>query len=207
MNDYEHYDLTENDPYRIPGSTCLVNLLDLTDTESLNQAEEDFTKIRLAGLNSSPVNPAFSLSHLQYIHQRLFGDIYPFAGEIRRSEISKGDRLFLPYNLIEEEAKACFQQLHAQNLLAGLDVAEFGSEAGFFLGWINKIHPFREGNGRTQRVLLDQLALSSGYVIEWAAMSKEAMVLACRESRTFDPNSSRLRKLIALHTARAERVS
>jgi cell filamentation protein len=62
VNDYEHYDLTENDPYRIPGSTCLVNLLDLTDTESLNQAEKEFTKIRLAGLpNSSRLRKLIAL--------------------------------------------------------------------------------------------------------------------------------------------------
>ncbi len=72
-----------------------------------------------------------------------------------------------------------------------------------FLGWINKIHPFREGNGRAQRILLDQLALLHGYVIEWSGMSGDAMALACRESRTIDKNSSRLRKLIALHTLQA----
>ncbi len=203
-DDYSQYDLTENDPYLILNSTCLINLLNLTDTQTLNDAEERFVNIRMAELDTSPVKPSFDFEHLCRIHKRLFGDVYPFAGKPRTVEFSKGGQFFLPFRLIEEEAKQCFGWLQAQHLLAGLDAATFGSEVGYFLGWINKIHPFREGNGRTQRLLLDQLALRNGYAIEWSGMSKSAMVEACREARGEEGDSGRLRKLIALHTVKIE---
>lgn len=200
MDTYSEYDFAGDDPYLLPHSTCLANLLDLTDTAALNHAEDQFTKIRLAGLQREPVAPTFDLIHLQHIHARLFGDIYPFAGALRTVEISKGQMFFLPYRLMEAEAQRCFAALHSQRLLEGLDVTGFGSEAGFFLGWINKIHPFREGNGRAQRVLLDQLAHRNGFAIEWAAMSKSAMAQACRAARSSQPDFTAIRRLIAINT-------
>ncbi len=203
-DDYSDYDLSGDDPYLLSGSSCLINCLGLTDTTALNDAEEQYSSIRLAGLLHNPVTPTFDLAHLQAIHTRLFGDVYPFAGEVRTVEISKGGSLFLPYALIEDDARSCFGALHDANLLAGLDVLEFGSEAGFFLGWINKIHPFREGNGRTQRILLDQLADRNGYAIEWSAMSKEAMALACRAARQPVPDFTAIRRLVSLNTVPTE---
>lgn len=199
-DNYSQYDHTGDDPYVISGSTCLINRLGLTDTQALNAAEEQFVNIRMAELDAVPAEATFDLKHLCQIHERLFGDVYPFAGQIRVVDLSKGHQLVLPFRLIESEAEQCFRWLHAQRLLAGLDVATFGSEVGFFLGWVNKIHPFREGNGRTQRLLIDQLALHNGYVIEWSAMSKSAMVEACREARGDKQDCARLSKLIALNT-------
>lgn len=121
------------------------------------------------------------------IHWHIFSSIYPFAGKPRITEISKGGILFLPHTLIESEAKACFDSLASENYLEGLNPRQFGARAGYYLGWINKIHPFREGNGRTQRLFLTQLARRHGYDIEWTGISGDAMARACRGSRTEDP--------------------
>lgn len=204
MEDYEQYDLSDNDPYLIPDSTCLKNLLGFTSTRELNAAEEVFAKAALAELARNPIQGNFDLSHLQQIHRYIFQDVYEWAGQIRTVEISKGGSLFLPYRLIEDEARAVFKALHDENLLRGLSPREFGARAGFYLGWINKTHPFREGNGRAQRVLLDQLAFLSNYVIEWSAISQEAMGLACREARTVDINAVKLSKLISINVLKYE---
>ena len=200
MDDYSQYDITENDPYLISGSECLKNLLGFTNTADLNRAEQNLTKITMADVAANPVPPTFDLPHLQEIHRRIFQDVYSFAGAIRVVEIGKGNKLFLPYKLIVQESTQCFENLVFENHLQGLDPEAFGCRAGFFLGWINKIHPFREGNGRSQRVLLNQLADLNGYAITWSAISDRAMGDACREARTTDYSAPQLCKLLALHT-------
>jgi cell filamentation protein len=64
-------------------------------------------------------------------------------------------------------------KLKAESLLVGLDIDRFANRAGYYLGEINAIHPFREGNGRTQREFIRQLALRCGFVMDWTGMSKE----------------------------------
>ncbi len=202
MDQYSHYDLREDDPYLIEGSDCLLNLLGFTDTKSLNQAEAQLTQLTMAELVADPVPATFDLKHLQNIHYRIFQDVYPFAGQCRQTEILKGGKLFLPHNMIEKVALTVFKQLHDENLLQGLEPIDFGRRAGYFLGKINLIHPFREGNGRTQRVLLDQLAELSNYAFEWAAISGEGMAVACLEARTTDPDATALQRLLSLNTVK-----
>lgn len=200
MDDYSQYDLTEEDSYLIENSTCLKNKLGFVSTGELNTAEAALTKLTMADLFVNPVDATFTLQHLQEIHYRLFQDVYEWAGQIRTVEIAKGHNFFLPYRLIPSEAERLFDQLHAEKLLQGLNQDEFGVRAGFYLAAINKIHPFREGNGRTQRVLIEQLANHNGYAINWNAISQEAMGQASREARTQDPTAQRMSRLIKLNT-------
>ncbi|MBV1915273.1 MAG: Fic family protein [Pseudomonadales bacterium] len=203
MDQYAAYDLREDDPYLIENSSCLKNLLGFTDTESLSSAEEQLTQITLAELVSDPPQATFNLKHLQAIHFRIFEDVYPFCGQIRKTEIMKGGKLFLPYNLIIKTADELFSQLHEEKLIQGLSPAAFGLRAGYYLGRINMIHPFREGNGRAQRVLIDQLANLNNFAIEWASISGDAMAVACREARISDPDGVKLQRLISLSTVSA----
>lgn len=197
--DYTSYDLRDDDPYLLPNSSCLVNLLGITDTATLNQAESDLTQITLADLVRDPVVGQFDLSHLQQIHKRIFLDIYPFAGETRKVDIMKGGKLFLPHALIKEKATIVFSELHAENNLIGYSLDRFSERAGYYLGVINKIHAFREGNGRTQRVFIDQLASQNNYHIEWQAISGEAMAKACRNAREIPELYQDLQRLIRLN--------
>jgi len=69
------------------------------------------------------------------------------------------------------------------------------------------IHPFREGNGRTQRILFNQLAADAGFAIEWAAISGESMANACRKARVDFPDYQDLIKLFKLYTIAPARQS
>jgi|SRR5690554_692908 len=104
----------------------------------------------------------------------------------------------------EQEANKLFEQLKDENFLCDLSLGKFSQRTGFYLGQINKIHAFREGNGRTQRVFIDQLAKQSNYYIKWQAISGEAMAKACREARTVDPSATSLQRLIRLNIVESE---
>lgn len=199
MSGYDNYDISDDDNC-IDGSTCLKNHLGLTDTARLDEAEGNIVNLALAQLEiNAPFPLTWDFTHLQHIHEFLFKDIYPFAGRVRSVEVSKGGILFLPHSLILNKANSVFSKLQTENLLSGLSVEDFGDRCGYYLGQINLIHPFREGNGRTQRAFLDQLAKKNGYRFIWSAVSGEAMSLACREARMPNGSDKKLRRLLRLN--------
>lgn len=180
--DDEHYYLTgysvSDDPYVLPNGV-LINKLGITTTAELNAAETELVTIRLAMLAESPIAGDFDLAHLQAIHGFLFQDVYPWAGQLRVVDIGKNDTAFMQHQAIPEMAALIHDDLHAEYLLVGLDARNFSERAAHYLARINLMHPFREGNGRTQRELIQQLANGAGYFINWAGVSQEAMKQAC----------------------------
>lgn len=201
---YENYDIPESDPYCIDGSTCLTNLLGLTDTGSLNQAEQDLSALAMIALNANPVPATFDLDHLKELHRRLFGYIYPWAGDLRVADYGKGGMLFLPHHLIDDHADALFGELRSEGYLRSTSLEDLPVRLAYYLGRINAIHPFREGNGRTQRIFIDQLSVAVGYVTEWSGISGDAMAKACRSARTQNPIYTDLTKLIRLNLSRLD---
>ncbi len=182
-----------SDPY-IESNGVLKNKLGIKDPIELEKAETAFSYNAAQELETSPLPGHFDLDHLQKIHKHLFGDVYPWAGEIRQVDISKGDDLFAHHIHIEREAEKLFKQLANENHLKGLDAEKFSERAGHYLGEINALHPFREGNGRAQRAFIGHLARAAGYEIEWSHISREAMTKGSIES--FYGDSVRLAGLI-----------
>lgn len=86
--------------------------------------------------------------------------------------------LVTPPHLLEHEAERIFGWLHRANLLRGLDRVEFARYAARLLAEINKLHPFREGNGRTQRLFVDAIAGQAGLQVHFDVVSRERMVQA-----------------------------
>ena len=70
--------------------------------------------------------------------------------------------------------------------LAGSDIEHFASRGAYYLGELNAIHPFREGNGRTQREFIRELGLQSGLMLDWSQVSREEMIEASRRSLRVD---------------------
>jgi len=145
------------DPYVNPATGVLRNRLGLTDPEQLEDAEADFSAVRLAGLGRRPLSGNYDLAHLQRFHDRIFGDVYPWAGELRTVVISKGGTFCLPQHL-ETVAVEVFGRLAATDHLRGRDRDRFVDGLTELLADLNALHPFREGNGRTQRAFCTQLA-------------------------------------------------
>lgn len=196
MHPYENYDLREDDPYLIAGSECLQNSLGVTDTQTLNMLERRITAPMLVALQKSPVKATYDLQHLCNIHKRLFGRVYPFAGKVRTVEIAKGGRLFLPHALINIVSQKLFLELRKESYLLNYGKEKFCQRVGYYFASINTIHPFREGNGRTQRVLIDQLAEKNGYKINWAAISGFSIAEASAAALAGDKAGEGLAKLV-----------
>lgn len=157
------------DPYCWPGSNVLRNMLGLRTESELAEAEYDFTLERRVELDRQPVRGDFSLDHLRAIHRHLFQDVFDWAGELRTVNISKEKSNFLPRSRFNTAAGFVFQKLHDGPLLRGrtIDDDDFLDHATDLLDGINYIHPFREGNGRTQRAFLDQVADASKRKLSW----------------------------------------
>ncbi|MGH1469974.1 MAG: Fic/DOC family protein [Cellvibrionaceae bacterium] len=196
MHPYENYDLREDDPYLIPESECLQNDLGITDTKTLNMLERQIVAPMLISLKKTPIEPTFDLQHLCNIHKRLFGRIYPFAGKVRVVEIAKGGKLFLPHALIGVVSEKLFLELRKENYLSGYDKEKFYQRVGYYFASINTIHPFREGNGRTQRVLIDQLVARNGYKINCPAISGFSIAEASAAALVGDKTGKGLAKLV-----------
>ncbi len=87
--------------YCYPDSDVLKNKLNIHDKAELKQAEEEFTAVKQLVLLQEPMKGRFTKTHLMRIHRFLFEDVYPFAGHIRREQISKGDTMFYPPKMID----------------------------------------------------------------------------------------------------------
>lgn len=96
--------------------------------------------------------------------------------------ISKKGTIFCPAKNIERQASLTFQRLKGQNYLKGLPHNEFVEELTDFYCSTNYLHPFREGNGRTQRVFLTQLVRNAGYDLNWSEVDGELLMIATIQS-------------------------
>lgn len=169
------------DPYVDPDTGVLRNRLGISDPDELEVAEADFSAVRLAGLQQRTLPGDYDLAHLQRFHERIFGDVYPWAGELRTVRIAKAGVFCLPQHL-ESFATEVFGRLASVDHLRGLDRETFIDRLTELLADLNALHPFREGNGRTQRAFCAQLARDAGHQLRWAAMDSLENVEASRAS-------------------------
>jgi cell filamentation protein len=163
------------DPYCYPGTTVLKNRLGLRDQAGLDAFEKEVTSAR-----ADQDVPAGRLSYRHYraIHQHLFQDVYSWAGRVRTVRISKSGNAFCYPEHIEREMKQLFSDLKKRRFLRRLGATEFAEGAAHFLAEVNAIHPFREGNGRTQLSFLKILAERAGHPIAWSVAAHAAILNA-----------------------------
>jgi fido (protein-threonine AMPylation protein) len=115
---------------------------------------------------------------LRRIHHFLFQDVYAWAGEFRTVPIAKGDSFFARPEHIGSELQKLFHQLAGERCLRGNDSKVFCERAAYYLGEINALHPFREGNGRAQREFIRELALQASFEVSWDLVTQEEMLAA-----------------------------
>lgn len=127
----------------------LINKLDIENEEELNKAERLITSYKLSKMYLRDEEISFDVSYYLNIHKELFGDIYPFAGEIRNEVIAKRIPFCLPQNIypfLEDtlnRAKKRAENINSYDELLRVVVEVYSD--------LDITHPFREGNGRCER--------------------------------------------------------
>lgn len=181
MSDSYYYEYEKDDFYCYPNSYTLKNKLNITKSKELKQAEREITALRTAQLMVEPIAGKFDFIHLKTIHAFLFSDIYEWAGKVRTVNISKGNQFCL-CQYIESQMEEVMNKLRSENYLAGLDIIVISKRLAYYLSEINAIHPFREGNGRAQRIFIQELAERNRYRLDWSKIAKEEMLEASVQS-------------------------
>ena len=167
--------------YCYPESDVLINKLNIKDRDELFEAEKQLTFVRLQELQLNPIEGKFDFDHLKAIHRYIFQDLYDWAGEERTVEIGKGN-LFCTTAYIQEYARAVFSKYHSQCYSAKDDFEEFVKVFAENYGDLNALHPFREGNGRSQREFARLICRDCGYDFDLSCTTHKDMLEASKLS-------------------------
>ena len=153
----------------------LENKLGITDSAELARIEEKISKQKAVEMFENGYLESLeagTYESLAMIHKYLFDEIYDFAGEIRKVNISKVNFRFAPLMYLD----AALQSIDKMPQSTFDEIVEKYVE-------MNVAHPFREGNGRSTRIWLDlMLKKEIGYVVDWSKVNKEDYLLAMERS-------------------------
>ena len=155
-----------NSAYCYKGTNVLINLLNIRDNKTLQRAESRIVATKSFELRKNEMIGNFDVEHFIKIHKFLFEDIYPFAGKFRTENIAKGYFSFAEWEYIDTELRKLLEKLHKSNLLRNDTRAELVKDLAYYLAELNVLHPFREGNGRTIREFIRELAYKNGYLLD-----------------------------------------
>ena len=139
----------------------------ITDIEELEKAEREVTRKTIDSIQKQ--GAPYSLNTMAYIHKALFYPLYEWAGQVRTCGIEKGNTWFFVPERIEAEASKRFDALNRDfsDRRIFWDIQKAADRLAVHYGDLNVLHPFREGNGRTQRILFEFIADDIGYAIRW----------------------------------------
>ncbi len=175
--------------YCYPNSDVLINKKNIRDKQRLNEAEIQYTARRIMELQRNPIRGRFDLDHLKHIHGHIFQDLYAWAGEVRTVDIGKGN-LFCPIRNISSYAPSVFGSFAKDCMAAKTDPGKFVRTLARHYGDLNALHPFREGNGRSQREFARELCLTCGYDFDLTVTKHNEMLYASKLSFDLGDNSS-----------------
>lgn len=162
----DSYD-ARNSIYCYEGTDVLINNLDIHDNSRLKDAERKIVAAKLLLLRQADKTLGkFDKEHFTSIHKFLFEDIYPFAGKFRTENIAKDSFTFADFKFIDQELDRILDELKDKNYFSLQSKEELALSLANLISDLNVLHPFREGNGRTIREFIRELALKNGYVLD-----------------------------------------
>jgi cell filamentation protein len=178
MSKYD-YAYQGSEGYCYPGTDVLINKLGIRDEAKLLVAEREIVSLKLLVLFENPILGKTDFYNFCKIHQIIFGDIFNWAGQIRKGDFfSKGNSIFCRGQFILESANKIMDDLNKENCLKDLSKKIFIKRLAYYMGEINALHPFREGNGRTCREFFRQLAQNADYILDFSKTDKDELLEA-----------------------------
>jgi cell filamentation protein len=179
--------------YTLPDGITVKNKLGATSHEELERIEADYViprRIEIE-LGFGPKGN-FDAAHLKALHRHLFQDVFEWAGHTRDEPVALSDGTIATEPTMRKAGAQPFligpaipaalddigAKLRQADYLRDLRCEEFAERAADVMAELNAVHPFREGNGRTQRVFMEQLAHSAGHTLDFTVVSKERMIQA-----------------------------
>ena len=171
-----------NSIYCYEGTNVLVNKMDIKDNSTLQRAENKIVLAKLFELRKNKMIGEFDIEHLVGIHRYLFEDIYPFAGKFRNENIAKGFFSFAEWEYIDEQLEKLLNKLKEAEYLKNDNETQLIKDLAYYMAELNVLHPFREGNGRTIREFIRELAYVNGYVLDMQNITSKDMLDACIKS-------------------------
>lgn len=175
------YQYAHDSYYCYENSNVLKNKLGICDSKLLEEKERKIAGLRYIELFQNIPKGEMNFNYLLKIHKFLFQDIYTWAGKIRTVDIAKGN-MFCNSRFIYSNATEIFNNLKKEHFLQDLSANELSVKMAYYFSEINALHPFREGNGRTQRAYFSILAQRLGYYLDFSEISQGDMIKASSQS-------------------------
>jgi cell filamentation protein len=169
--------------YTYPGTDTVKNRFGATNHDELERLEGSFVEARATEIALGHGRKGqFDADHLRAIHRHLFQDVYEWAGHTRDERVPLSDGTiasepvmhkpggadFLIGRFIPDALDGFAKKLRDADYLRGLSRGHFAARAADIMAFLNAIHPFREGNGRTQRIFLQELAQDAGHGLDFS---------------------------------------
>lgn len=159
---YKYVDLDYT--YTDPKTGILRNIADITDPDDLLFFESVVVAKRIQELYDNPIK-IVGADTLLNIHRHLFQDVYSWAGKKRKVEISKAGKQFFPTSHFDNAFRFIDSLISDYKKISEGNKLQIAEKLAEILDSVNFLHPFREGNGRTQREFLRLLALEKGLTL------------------------------------------
>jgi cell filamentation protein len=198
-----------NYTYSADLNSAVKNKLGATTFDQLEQREGKFIFARMAEIEmGAGPKGNFDAAHLKALHRHIFQDVYEWAGKSRDEQVRLSDgtiatepamrklggKPFMEGHLIPDALDQIARALRATNFLRDLPRQQFAEYAADVLLAINAVHPFREGNGRSQRLFVSELAKAAGHDLDFSVVSQERMIQASIAGNE-DGNKTTMRRL------------
>jgi cell filamentation protein len=173
------------DPYLDSLTGVLRNIPGASTSRELAALEVDLSSSRTIQLLTYDLVPhTGDLAEVQGIHKHLFQDLFDWAGELRTIDMKRGSgKFFAHHSGIRTNSFHVFAALRDKKSLRELKRDEFVNELANFYDQLNFIHPFRDGNGRTQRLFWSRIALNAGWVLDWRPIHGDVLDEVSRAAR------------------------